>query len=124
MQIEKYLKENQHIVYQTFVNALKSKELSHAYLLVGNPGTPLFDVAKFLAKSILCDDPNPLACENFITCLRIESNNYPDIITVDVSKGTIKKEDVLNIKNRFEKTAFESKGIMIYIINLVENMTV
>ena len=124
MQIEKYLRENQHVVYQTFVNALNNNTLSHAYLLAGNPGTPLFDVAKYLAKSILCDDPTPLACENCITCLRIESDNYPDIITVDGSKGTIKKDDVLNIESRFEKTAFENKGIMIYIINLVENMTV
>ncbi len=124
MQIEKYLKENQPIVYQTFVNSLNKQTLSHAYLLVGNPGTPLFDVAKFLAKSILCDDPSPLACENCITCLRIDSDNYPDVIIVDGSKATIKKDDVLGIENRFEKTAFESKGIMIYIINLVENMTV
>lgn len=124
MQIEKYLRENQPVVYKTFVHSLQSKTLSHAYLLVGNPGTPLFDVAKYLAKSILCDDPSPLACENCITCLRIESENYPDVITVDGSKGTVKKSDVLNIENRFEKTAFESKGIMIYIINLVENMTV
>ena len=124
MQIEKYLKNSQPVVYKTFVNALKSKTLSHAYLLVGNPGTPLFDVAKFLAKSILCDEPAPLACENCITCLRIESDNYPDIITLDGSKGTIKKDDVLSIENRFEKAAFETKGIMIYIINLVENMTI
>lgn len=124
MQIEKYLKNNQPIVYQTFVNSLNNKTLSHAYLLVGNTGTPLFDVAKYLAKSILCDNPTPLACENCITCLRIESDNYPDIITLDGSKGTIKKDDVLNIESKFEKTAFESKGIMIYIINLVENMTV
>ena len=124
MQIEKYLKDNQPVVYQTFVNSLKNNTLSHAYLLVGNPGTPLFDVAKYLAKSILCDDPSPLACENCITCLRIDSENYPDVITIDGSKATIKKDDVLNIESRFEKTAFESKGIMIYIINLVENMTV
>ena len=124
MQIEKYLRENQPVVYQTFVNALKNDTLSHAYLLVGNPGTPLFDVAKFLAKSILCDDPSPLACENCITCLRIDSENYPDVIMVDGSKATVKKDDILNIEDRFEKTAMESKGIMIYIINLVENMTV
>lgn len=123
MQIGRYLKENQPIIYQTFTNSLKNKTLSHAYLLVGNPGTPLFEVGKYLAKTILCDDPSPLACDNCITCLRIDSENYPDIIMLDGSKGTIKKEDVLNIENRFEKTAFESKGIMIYIINLVENMT-
>lgn len=123
MQVEKYLKEHQPIVYKTFLNSLESDTLSHAYLLVGNPGTPLYDVAIFLAKSILCDDPHPLACENCITCLRVDSNNYPDVIKIDGSKATVKKGDVLNIENRFEKTAFESKGIMIYIINLVENMT-
>ena len=124
MQIGKYLEENQPIIYKTFVNAFKNHTLSHAYLLVGNPGTPLYEVAQYLAKSILCDDPSPLACNNCITCMRIDSDNYPDIIKLDGSKTIIKKEDVLNIENRFEKTAFETKGIMIYIVNQVENMRV
>ena len=123
MQLDKYLREKQPIIYQTFTNSLKNHTLSHAYLIVGNPGTPLLETAKFLAKTVLCDDPSPLACSNCITCLRIESENYPDVITLDGSKATIKKEDVLNIESRFEKTAFETKGIMIYIIHLVENMT-
>ena len=123
MQIGRYLKENQPIIYKTFTNALESHTLSHAYLLVGNPGTPLYEVAKYLAKSVICDEPSPLACDNCITCMRVDSNNYPDIIKLDGSKATIKKEDVLNIESRFEKTAFETKGVMIYIINLVENMT-
>ena len=124
MQIGKYLKDNQKIVYQTFLNSLKNNTVSHAYLIVGNPGTPIYEVAQYLAKSLLCDDPSPLACDNCITCLRIDSDNYPDIIKLDGSLGTVKKDDVLNIENRFEKTAFETKGVMIYIINLVENMTV
>jgi len=124
MQIGKYLEENQPIIYKTFVNAFKNHTLSHAYLLVGNPGTPLYEVAQYLAKSILCDDPSPLACNNCITCMRIDSDNYPDIIKLDGSKAIIKKEDVLNIESRFEKTAFETKGIMIYIVNQVENMRV
>lgn len=124
MQIDKYLKEKQPIIYQTFTNSLRNQTLSHAYLLVGNPGTPLLETAKFLAKTILCDDPSPLACSNCITCLRIESDNYPDVIILDGAKDSIKKEDVLNIESRFEKTAFETKGIMIYVINLVENMTI
>ena len=124
MQIGKYLEENQPIIYKTFVNAFKNHTLSHAYLLVGNPGTPLYEVAQYLAKSILCDDPSPLACNNCITCMRIDSDNYPDIIKLYGSKAIIKKEDVLNIENRFEKTAFETKGIMIYIVNQVENMRV
>lgn len=123
MQIEKYLKEYQPIIYKTFVNSLQKKQLFHAFLFVGNPGTPLLEVSKYLAKSILCDDPSPLACNNCITCLRIESENYPDVVVLDGSKSTIKKDDVLNIEEKFERHAFERKGIMIYILHLVENMT-
>lgn len=124
MQIGNYLKEYQPVIYQTFTNCLKNNTLSHAFLIVGNPGTPLFDTAKYLAKTILCDSPDPLACDNCITCLRFDSENYPDVVMVDGSKGTIKKEHITKIENQFVKTALETKGIMIYIINLVENMTV
>ena len=123
MQVETYLKQYQPIVYQTFVNSFQTNHLSHAYLISGNPGTPLLEVAKFFAKSILCDEPDPLACGSCITCLRIDDDNYPDFIVIDGSKGTIKKDEVGNIETQFEKTAFESKGIMIYILHLVENMT-
>lgn len=123
MQIENYLRTYQPIIYQTFVNSLKRGHLSHAFLLSGNPGTPLLEVAKYLAKSILCDDPSPLACNSCITCLRIDDENYPDFIVYDGSKGTIKKNEVTDIENQFDKKAFESKGIMIYVLHLVENMT-
>ena len=124
MQVGKYLEKNQPTIYRTFVRALQTNHLSHAYLLSGNPGTPLLEVAKYLAKSILCEDPCPLACNNCITCLRIDDENYPDFIVYDGEKKTIKKEEVGNIEEQFEKTAFESKGIMVYILHLVENMTV
>ena len=123
MQIENYLKKYQPIIYKTFVNALQENHLSHAYLLSGAPGTPLLETAKFLAKSILCDEPDPLACNNCITCLRIDDNNYPDFIVYDGSESTIKKDEVTSIETQFDKEAFEAKGIMIYILHLVENMT-
>ena len=124
MQVAKYLQTKQPIIYRTFVRSLENHHLSHAYLISGNPGTPLLQVAKYLAKSILCDNPDPLACNNCITCLRVDDENYPDFIVLDGSAKTIKKEEVGNIEEQFEKTAFESKGIMIYIIHLVENMGV
>lgn len=123
MQVGTYLRKYQPIMFQTFLNSFQKKRLSHAYLISGNPGTPLLEVAKYFAKSILCDDPDPLACNSCITCLRIDDDNYPDFIVIDGSKGRIKKEEVSNIETQFEKTAFESKGIMIYILHLVENMT-
>ena len=124
MQVGKYLEVNQPIIYKTFINAIKEDKLSHAYLLVGNPGTPLKEVATYMAKSLICDDPNPLACNNCISCIRIDHNNYPDFIIFDGSKDeSIKKKDVDSVESQFQRTPIERKGVMVYIIHLVENMT-
>ena len=123
MQIGNYLKNHQSVIYKTFTRSMELNKLSHAYLLVGNPGTPLLDVAKYLATSLICDEPSPLACNSCITCLRVNSDNYPDFIVFDGSKDSIKKEDIMNIESQFEKKAFEAKGIRIYILHLVDNMT-
>ena len=124
MQVEKYLKKYQPVIYQTFLNALQKDQLSHAYLISGSNGAPLMDVASFFAKSILCDDPSPMACNSCITCLRVDDGNYPDFFVFDGSKTTIKKDDVDTIETAFEKKAFENKGIRVYILHLIENMTV
>ena len=124
MQVEKYLKRYQPVIYQTFVNSLQKDQLSHAYLISGTNGAPLLDVASFFAKSILCDDPSPLACNSCITCLRVDDGNYPDFFVFDGSKSTIKKEAVTTIESAFEKKAFENKGIRVYILHLIENMTI
>ena len=123
MQVERYLKTYQPVIYQTFLNSLQKDQLSHAYLIAGNNGAPLLDVATFFAKSILCDDPSPLACNSCITCLRVDDGNYPDFFVFDGSKATIKKEAVTTIESAVEKKAFENKGIRVYILHLIENMT-
>jgi len=123
MQIAEYLEKYQPVIFKTFVNAKHDEKLSHAYLLSGSVGMPLKETAIYLAKSLLCDEPNPLACEHCITCLRVDEGNYSDLKIFDGSEGRIKKEDVQNITGSFDSSALEEKGIMIYIIHLVENMT-
>ena len=123
MKMGAYLKNYQKVVYQTFLNALNSSHLSHAYLLIGEQGTPLLESAIFLAKSLVCDNPNPLACEECLTCHRIDDQTYADLIIIDGAKQAIKKDDINLIETQFETSAVENKGKMIYIINHVENMT-
>ena len=123
MQIDKYLQEYQPVIYKTFVNALKTKKLSHAYLLSGSIGMPLKEVAIYLAKSLICDSPNPLACNECITCLRVDEGNYADMMVFDGENARIKKGDIEKITSNFDKTALEDKGVMIYVLHLVETMT-
>ena len=124
MQIDKYLEEYQPVIYRTFVNALQTNKLSHAYLLSGSVGMPLKEAAVFLAKSLICDHPSPLACNNCITCARVDEGNYTDFMIFEgVGAKKIKKGDVEKITSTFDKTALEEKGVMIYVLHLVESMT-
>lgn len=124
MQIDQYLEKYQPVIYKTFVNALKENKLSHAYLLSGSIGMPLKETALYLAKSLICDNPHPLACNECMTCLRVDEGNYADMRIFDgADDHRIKKEDVKKLLSTFDKSALEEKGIMIYVINLVETMT-
>ena len=122
MQIKEYLKTKQPLLYKTFLNALQNNELSHAYLIVGETGTPLKETALYLAKSLICDKPDPLACENCVTCMRVDNNQYADLIIEDAEEGQIKREEIDRIISTFSKTAVEAKGKVIYIIHLIETL--
>ena len=124
MDINEYLSKHQPIVYNTFKHALENNQLSHAYLLSGTPGMPLKEVALFLAKSIVCESPSPLACNKCLTCIRIDDGNYLDIKVIGGEKNKIKKEEIQDIIESFSSTANEKNGKVIYIINYVETMTV
>ena len=123
MSLGTYLKNKQPLVSKSFSYALTHDQLAHAYLITGEAGTPLKETALYLAKSIICDNPNPLACEECITCQRIERGEYPDFVFLNGEEDSIKKEEVRDTVNLFQTTPLERKGVMIYVIHLVENMT-
>ena len=122
MAIAGYVKNKQPFVFQTFSHALKEKKVAHAYFLSGEEGTPLKEVAIYLAKSLLCDHPDPLACEDCLTCSRIDKGEYPDFAFFDGAEETVKKESITNLISSFARTSLEIKGTMVYVINHVENM--
>jgi DNA polymerase-3 subunit delta' len=124
MKFATYLEKHEPLAYKTLFEAAKNKRINHAYLLTGENGTPLMETATFFAKTILCQSPNPLADESCNNCERIDHGSYADLRVLGVNETSIKKEEVNALIDDFSQTARERKGIMVYIINLVENMTV
>src|SRR5574344_2503515 len=120
MKFAAYLEKKQPFVWRTFVHSFQAQRLSHAYLLSGEVGAPLKETALFLAKSLLCDHPNPLACEECRSCLRVDHLTYSDLLILDGEKASIKKDEVQAVVGDFSRTPLEEKGVMIYIIHLVE----
>jgi DNA polymerase-3 subunit delta' len=123
MKNEALIKQTQSIVYQTLVNAFSSNKINHAFLLTGLKGSPIKESAIYVAQSLVCENPSPLACEECLSCLRIANQSYADFIYIDGELGTIKKEEIENLQSSFSKSGVEAKGLKIYIINQLEKAT-
>lgn len=119
--MKEYFKEYQTVAYNTLLNCKKYNKFPQAILLNGYKDTPLLEIAKYFAKSLVCDNVEP--CENCLDCLRIDNESYADLIIVDGSEQSIKKGQIEEIQERFSMSALEEKGKKIYIINKIENAT-
>ncbi len=122
--IKEKLRQTQPVAYQTLQNALVSQKLAHAYLFVGMRGTPKKEAAILVVQSLMCDyAEDGFACEQCENCLRIKEGNYTDVIFLDGSEKSIKKESILNLQEQFSKTALEKGGKKVYILDYAENAT-
>lgn len=95
---------------------LENKDLSHAYLFLGNEGVGKFTVAKALAKRILCDENESYYCE-------IADDFYhPDLKILRADKS-IKKAEIDELVADSFKKPFASK-YKVFIIDGFEDVTV
>ena len=117
------LEQEQPIVYQTLKNGLVSERLSHALLFCGPKGTPKLQTAILLAQSLVCQHRSDFACEQCEACCRVAEGKYGDLLILDGTHKSIKKEEVLKLQHQFNKTALEETGKKIYILNQAENAT-
>lgn len=124
MRTKDLLIRTQRVAFQTLANGFKNNRISHAYLISGSIESSLKEMALYLAKSLVCLDLDPLACEECINCERIENNIYPDFIMIDGSKESIKKHQIEELQETFSKVSLEVNGKKIYIIHLIEKATI
>lgn len=121
MDFKKYLQESQPLVYNTFLNSLKNNKVAQSYLIKGNDSAPVLECAKFLSKTLLCDEKEDFACNTCLSCLRFEDGNYSDFMILDSSKQSIKVKDIEELQEFLSSSSLENKSKKIYIINLLEN---
>lgn len=115
------IKKDQPIVYEVLRKAFEKNMVSHAYLFVGEEGSYQVETAHLLAQSIFCKDKSELACEVCDDCIKTKAHTNLNMIYIDGSKNSIKKEEILNIQREFNKTAEDVNKV--YIINAIENAT-
>lgn len=116
------LKEQQPVVYCTLLHALEHDRLAHAYMFYGPSGTPKKETAYLLAQSLICEHEG-FACETCTTCQRIAHNDFVDMIYIDGTSVSIKKDDIIKLQQTFSKTGLEQTGKKVYILDHAENAT-
>lgn len=123
MNCVEYLQKYQDIPYKIFYNSIKNNKLFHAYLLSGEVGSPLSEIAKFLAATIIEGNNEPFLIKDELLKYKIENNKYGDFIFLDAKNATVKIDDIRNLENKFSKTSEEKYGKKVYVINGIENLS-
>lgn len=107
-----------------FSKIIKNNQLQHAYIFEGVAGSGKYEMAKWLAQGINCqnrtEDGEPcLTCNQ---CVRIEHEEHPDVTNVEPDGLSIKVDQVRAIKEEFAKSGMESRR-KILIIEDMDKMT-
>ncbi len=110
-------KDGQVIFYNVLSMAIKNNKISHAYLFENKGNDKYIEIILSFVKAILCPNNyfNNEKCGECLQCLRIENGNYPEIKIIKPEGMWIKKEQLMDLQEAFNKTAIEGSK-RIYII--------
>ncbi len=99
-------------------------KLCSSILVVEKQGCYLEPFVNNYLKLIVCsNNKNNYFCNNCINCLKINNENYYDLIVINGLVETISKEKILSLQNQFMYPGLEKGNKKIYIIKQIEKST-
>lgn len=100
---------------EKLVEYYHNNKLSHAYLIETNNIEKCLDDLKEVIKQIFCIDKYDKSCTKCNICNLINQNFLPSLVIIEPEGSSIKKEQILELKNKFSSIPIYTKE-NIYII--------
>jgi DNA polymerase-3 subunit delta' len=88
--------------------AIANNRLGHAYLLVGEVGCGISEIAASISQTILCTSPaSGWACGLCPSCRKLLTANHPDFLRIPAGERFIKIEEIRALKRESALNPFE-----------------
>lgn len=87
-------------VKNTLNKIIEQNKLSHSYMFIGSEGVGKTLFAKGFAKMILCESSSVKPCGKCKSCIELSNNNNPDLIELEPIQGTIKIEQIREMRSQ------------------------
>jgi len=102
---------------------LKTSKFCGAYLFIGEEGIGKHLAARNFAKAVNCLNSKDDACDNCISCIKIEKQEHPDVHFIgQIDSDAIKIESIRQLKKDIGLKPYEAKK-KVFIINDAHNLT-
>lgn len=120
--LEEY-RQTQPVAYKIIKKIIALDKPSHAYLIETNGFDKGFDLALCFAKMLLCPSKNQQDCNICHQCQAIDDNNYHELKIIKPDGNWIKKEQLIDLQEEFNKKAVIGKR-KVYILLQAEKLNV
>ena len=116
--------ENQPI-FTKVLNVINNKSKFHqAYILVNEDKKKLDEYAFLLSSVLICPEKYKKECTKCNICHRIRNNVFGELKVIKPSNNTIKKEEIISLRNEFQTSSIEGNTTSLYIRKILENTDV
>lgn len=116
-------KEEQPLFYEQVMHSIKNHKLSHAFLIETNQYEKKDDLILSFIKTLFCTShyTNYDSCNECNICHLIDNHSLSDFLVISPDGSWIKKDQILEIKEKFKTTSFQNRP-RIYLIKQADKL--